>query len=299
MTFQKVLTRRSFVSTLATGATGILVGSPLWSAWASAEPKTIQDVIDLLLSEPGVSYPQTVDTIKSGNPAQPLKGVVTTFMANDDVIKKTIDLGANLIVTHEPTYYNHEDKTDWIAQDAVYKFKRKLLDDHNIVVFRYHDYIHSIKPDPVVMGVVEKLGWQPFVKADNPRIVTLPSRKLSALCKEVKTKLGAEQIRYIGSEDMNCSKVGLMVGASGGNSHISMLGSTDIDVIIVGEIHEWETSEYIRDAISAGQNRALIVAGHAPTEEPGMAWLAKWLQPQLKDVKVTHVPGVSPFKYLD
>lgn len=298
MTFQKAISRRSFVSKIATGATGVFVASPLFSAWACAEPKTIQDAIDLLLAAPGVSYPQTVDTIKSGDATQPLKGVVTTFMANDEVIKKAIALGANLIVTHEPTFYNHEDKTDWIEQDAVYKFKRKLLDENNIVVFRYHDYIHSIKPDPVVMGVVEKLGWQKFINEDNPRIVTLPSRKLSGLCKEVKTKLGSEQIRYIGSGDMSCSKVGLMVGASGGNSHISLLGSTDIDVIIVGEIHEWETSEYIRDAISAGQNRALIVAGHAPTEEPGMEWLARWLQPQMTRIKVTHVPGVSPFKYL-
>lgn len=298
MNIASKITRRSFVSTLSAATAGCFVLSPTVSAFACAEPKTIKDVIDLLLAEPGVSYPQTVDTVKSGDPSQPIRGVVTTFMANDEVIKKAIDLGANLIVTHEPTYYNHEDKTDWLEKDDVYKFKRKLLEDNNIVVFRYHDYIHSIKPDPVVMGVVEKLGWQQFVKTDNPRIVTIPARKLSALCKEVKTKLGSEQIRYIGSPDMNCKTIGLLVGASGGNSHIGMLGTTAIDVLIVGEIHEWETAEYVRDAISAGQNRAVIIAGHAPTEEPGMEWLAKWLQPKLGSVKVTHVPGVSPFSYL-
>jgi putative NIF3 family GTP cyclohydrolase 1 type 2 len=243
-------------------------------------------------------YPKTVDTIKSSDAAQPVRGVVTTFMANAEVIKKAIALGANLIVTHEPTYYNHEDNTEWLSKDDIYKFKRQLLEDNKIVVFRYHDYIHSIKPDPVVTGFAEKLSWQKFQSSDNPRLCTIPPQKLSLLAKDIKAKLRTESIRYVGSPDMNCTQVGLLVGASGGTSHINMLGTTDIDTLIVGEIHEWETSEYVRDAVSAGKNKAVIIAGHAPTEEPGMEWLAKWLQPRLAGIKVTHVPGVSPFRYL-
>jgi len=219
-------------------------------------------------------------------------------MANADVIKKSISLGANLIVTHEPTYYNHEDKTEWLARDSVYQYKQQLLEENKIVVFRYHDYMHSIKPDPVVTAVTNKLSWQKYVDKSNPTRCTIPSQKLSTLAKEIKTKLGSESVRYVGSPDMNCSKVGLLVGASGGTSHITMMSNTDIDVLVVGEIHEWETSEYVRDAITSGKNRAVIIAGHAPTEEPGMQWLAQWLQPKLPGVKVTHVPGVSPFRYV-
>lgn len=295
----KNITRRNFISTLTTTAAGTLVASSFHGDLFAQEPKTIQSVIDILIAaaNSGV-YAKTVDTVKSADPTQPIRGIVTTFMANTEVIKKTIDLGANLIVTHEPTYYNHEDKTDWLEKDAVYNYKRKLLEDNKIVVFRYHDYMHSIKPDPVVMGVVNKMKWQQYIDKENPRICLIPTQKLSALAKEVKGKLGSESVRYVGSGDMSCSKVGLLVGASGGTSHIMMMGSTDIDVLVVGEIHEWETSEYVRDAISSGRKLAVIIAGHAPTEEPGMEWLAQWLPSKLPGVKITHVPGVSPFNYV-
>jgi hypothetical protein len=58
----------------------------------------------------------------------------------------------------------------------------------------------------------------------------------------------------------------------------------------VGELAEWETSEYVRDAAHAGQNRAALVVGHAASEEPGMKWLADWLRPRFPAVTVTHVP---------
>ena len=292
------MTRRKFISTVTVTAAGGLV-APLGGALFAQDAKTVQSVIDMLIAAASSGiYPKTVDTVKSSNADQPVKGVVTTFMANAEVIKKAIDLGANLIVTHEPTYYNHEDNTDWLEKDDVYKYKRQLLEDNKIVTFRYHDYMHSIKPDPVITAVTDKLSWQKYVNKDNPVLCTIPSQKLSVIAKEIKTKLGAESVRFVGSPDMSCSKVGLLVGASGGTSHINMMSTIDIDVLIVGEIHEWETSEYVRDAIASGKNKAVIIAGHAPTEEPGMQWLAQWLQPKLPGIKVSHVPGVSPFRYV-
>ncbi|HEX5169018.1 MAG TPA: Nif3-like dinuclear metal center hexameric protein [Cyclobacteriaceae bacterium] len=294
------MNRRTFISALsATAAAGSLVASHAFGNYKRKDNQTIQDVIDMLIAIPGTGpYAKTVDTIKSGDATQSCRGVVTTFMANAEVIRKAIALGANLIVTHEPTYYNHEDNTEWLSKDGVYQYKRKLLEDNKVVVFRYHDYIHSIKPDPVVVGFAEKLSWEKYQDKDNPRICTIPSQSLSSLVREIKSKLKTDSIRFVGVPDMNCTKIGLLVGASGGTSHINMLSTTDIDVLIVGEIHEWETSEYVRDAITAGENKAVIIAGHAPTEEPGMEWLAKWLQPKLADTKVTHVPGTSPFMYM-
>ena len=39
-----------------------------------------------------------------------VKGVVSTFMATVDVIRQAIDLGANFIITHEPTWFKSEAK---------------------------------------------------------------------------------------------------------------------------------------------------------------------------------------------
>jgi hypothetical protein len=53
----------------------------------------------------------------------------------------------------------------------------------------------------------------------------------------------------------------------------------------------------VRDAIDQGQKKALIILGHANSEEPGMKWLVNWLQPRLPDVRVTHLPAGDPFRF--
>jgi hypothetical protein len=69
------------------------------------------------------------------------------------------------------------------------------------------------------------------------------------------------------------------------------------DVLICGEVQEWETSEYIRDSMLKGEKRSLIVLGHIMSEEPGMEYLVEWLQPRFPDLKITHIESGNPFTY--
>jgi putative NIF3 family GTP cyclohydrolase 1 type 2 len=259
---------------------------------------TIQEVIQtILFSIPGVPFPDTVDTVKTGNPLQPVTGIVTTFMATADVIRKAAALGANLVITHEPTFYNHRDETSFLAGDKVYEAKRRLIEDHNIVVWRFHDYWHAHQPDGIVTGVLKKMGWETYANSDHSLEYDLPEMTLLDLAIELKTKLEIQTLRYVGNSQQVCRKVALRVGADDWEIHVQALRQ-DVDVLIVGEIHEWETSEYIRDALSFGMKKGLIITGHVSSEEPGMAYLVEWLKPRFPSVPVTHIPAGSPFKSL-
>jgi hypothetical protein len=77
---------------------------------------------------------------------------------------------------------------------------------------------------------------------------------------------------------------------------IGMLSKEDMDVLVVGEVAEWETCEYIRDSNNLGMPKGLIVLGHAVSEEPGMAYLANWLTPRFKGLSIYHVPATEPFR---
>jgi putative NIF3 family GTP cyclohydrolase 1 type 2 len=258
---------------------------------------TIQQVIDLILTTiPGAPFKETVDTIKSGDGQQQVKGIVTTMFATIEVIKQAATLGANFIIAHEPTFYNHRDDTSWLENDQVFQFKNELLKKHSIVVWRFHDYWHTHRPDGVQMGVLTKLGWQNLFNLDNPRMIIVPATPLKDLINHAKKSLGIRQVRFIGDPNQMCKRIALSPGAAGGRSHIQLLQKEKPDVLIVGEISEWETAEYIRDAQSMKLSMALIVLGHAESEEPGMEWLVSWLQPKVKDIKVTHVPSHYPFK---
>jgi len=237
-----------------------------------------------------------VDTVKSGDPTQKVTGIATTFLATYDVIRQAADLGANFVITHEPTFYNHRDETDWLRSDAVYTAKKRLLDEKGIVVWRFHDYWHAARPDGILTGVTKKLGWQPQTGKEN--IFTIPPTTLRDLALSVKQKFGSPSVRFVGNPSQSCRTIGLSPGAYGGGPQITLLSREPIDVLVCGEIAEWETSEYVRDAVAEGKSKGLIVVGHVPSEEPGMEWLVEWLKPKLPGVKITHVPAGSPFSYV-
>ncbi len=259
---------------------------------------TIQEVIQTILSAiPAAPFPDTVDTVKTGDPSQPVTGIVTTFMATVDVIRKAAALGANLVITHEPTFYNHRDETSFLAGDSVYETKRRLIEEHHLVIWRFHDYWHAHQPDGIVTGTIRKLGWETYAIPDRPLEYNLPGLTLLDLANELKSKLEIQTLRYVGNGQQVCRKVGLQVGFCGWENNVQALRQ-DIDVLIVGEISEWETSEYTRDALALGMKKALIITGHLPSEEPGMAYLVDWLQPRFPGIPVTHIPAGSPFNWL-
>jgi hypothetical protein len=43
---------------------------------------------------------------------------------------------------------------------------------------------------------------------------------------------------------------------------------------------------------------ALLLTGHAASEEPGMAYLAEWLRMRFPETPITHVPTGEPFLFL-
>ena len=250
----------------------------------------VQDVISRLVEEQGVGLPADgVDTVKCGDPTSPLRGVVVCFTATFDVLRRASQLGANLVITHEPTFYDHRDAVDWLRDDAVYTAKRRLLEETGIVVWRFHDYLHLSRPDRLVNGMVEALGWREHLISADPVIVDLEPTPLPDLVGTLKERLGVTSVRVAGSTDITCRRVALLPGAPGGRTQIGVLSGEQVDVAVCGEINEWETSEYVRDAASAGIPRALVVLGHAVSEETGMRHVAQWIESQVPDHPVTFI----------
>ena len=69
----------------------------------------------------------------------------------------------------------------------------------------------------------------------------------------------------------------------------------DLDVLIIGESREWEGVEYMRDALTLGQKKGLLILGHVPSEESGMKECARWLKTFVPEVPVEFMPSGEPF----
>jgi putative NIF3 family GTP cyclohydrolase 1 type 2 len=298
-----LLERREFVSTaLKTAGVSMLLSMPgiskAMSLCANNKDYTVQDVIDIILKEiPGAPFKQTVDTIKSGSADQKVTGIVTTMFATVDVINQAAQLNANFIIAHEPTFYNHTDDVNWVPNNGVVKQKQDLLLKNNIAVWRFHDYWHAHRPDGIGYGVLKKTGWLQYYKPGE-MILTIPGTSLKEITQHVKSSLGIDHVRVIGDLTQSCERIALIPGAAGGQMQISLVEKQKPDILIVGEVHEWETAEYIRDARLMGSKTSLVILGHSVSEEPGMEYLAEWLQPKVPELKITHVASNSPFTWV-
>lgn len=269
---------------------------------------TVQDVIDKILLDMcgGPKFEQTCDIIPIGSPDNVVTGIVTTFMPTFDVIQETVRLGANFIISHEPTWFTGNDATDWCKEDRVYLAKRKYLEEHGITIWRLHDHMHmGSDTDYIYKGLLDELDWHKYVQPDEeaPWIYEIPETTVAGLAEFFKEKLDMDTIQIIGAPEMKVKRVGILVG--GGSLGLGVetmpmqvMERDNLDLMVVGDITEWTICAYINDAYQMGFNRAMLTLGHERSEEAGMKYLAPWLKERLGTIPVTFVDAKEPFKYL-
>ena len=260
---------------------------------------TAREIVDRIKRQVGCEWSEpTVDTFKAGDPDAPVSGVATTFLATLDVLERAAAAGRNFVITHEPTFYNHRDDTSALAGDPILAAKRAFIEERGLVVWRFHDHWHRRRPDGIVEGMVDALGWRPYRREGEDCCFDLPETTVRELAADVAAKLGSGALRVVGDPDMACTRVGLAVGAPPSIVQMRHLRRDDAEVLVTGETREWETVEYVRDAVATGRRKALLLAGHAASEEAGMRFMARWLAAFVAEVPIDFLPAGDPFTFV-
>ncbi len=276
-----------------------LLGCILALRTLAANAPTAQQVIDRMKEHSGIPWGAgpTVDTFKDGDPGTPVTGVAVCMMATFDVLQRAAARDCNLVITHEPTFWGHLDSYEPMAaeNDAVLQAKREFIRTHHMVIFRFHDHIHQMKPDMIVAGVIKALGWEKFQSPDSNLKYVLPEITLGELAGQVKTRLGIRTLRVTGDPSAKVSRIGFSPGFSGFGANRKLLQDPGVDVLVYGEAHEWETIEYAVDAITAGKKKGLLTLGHIPSEESGMKECAEWLKTFVPEVPIQFIATPEPF----
>ncbi len=275
--------------------TSLLAGMHI-SSGQTTTPLTAAELVARIKEHITVPWQdQTVDTFKAGDPEMAVTGIATTFLATLEVLQKAKAAGLNMVITHEPTFYNHFDETNSLAGDPILQAKQDYIRDNDLIVFRYHDHIHQTDPDGIYKGVIDELGWEGNETQQRPYVYSVPPTSLKALVESLQNTYKTANIRVVGDANMPVSQLGLVLGAAGSARQITCLQRSDVEVLIVGETHEWETVEYVRDAVALGKKKALILLGHAISEEGGMRYCADWLRGFISEVPVQFIPATDPF----
>lgn len=294
------LSRREFVR-LGAGAAAmpfVLDGAP-----ANAAAPTAQTIVDRIRQNVGVEWnANTVDTFKAGDPSTAVTGIVTTSLATIEVLRRAMQTGANLIITSGPTFYSRTDSATPVGRrgaapppsDPVFTAKQNLIAQQRLVVWRFSDHWRARTPDPFAAGIGDALGWGTYRVNGDPRRITIPAITIEALARNVKAKLNVRGgMRVIGKPAARVQRIALLPGTHPIQTMLAVF--PEVDVIIAGEIREWESSEYARDLVHAGRNKGLILVGRSLSEEAGMNACAGWLKTIVSDVPVRWLPAGDPY----
>ncbi len=261
----------------------------------ATEHPSANEIITLIKNHLNLEWSAgTVDTFKCGNPGDAVTGVVSCMFADMSVLQEAVAKRCNLIITHEPVFYNHADDTSFLKDDPVFQEKKAFIDEHRLIIWRFHDHWHRYQADGIYTGMLEKLGWTNRMIENDPHFVRVNKQKLEDLADYLYNIFLTDGIRVIGDPTMEVSKIGLALGATGAARHIQLLQG-DIDVLIAGEAQEWETYQYVNDAVLEGHRKAVIFLGHINSEEAGMDYFSKWLKQLNPGVPVFFVPSTVPY----
>ena len=241
---------------------------------------------------------RTCDTIKAGDPNAEVTKVAVSMFATVDIVRQAKDWGAELLIVHEPTYYNHWDDH---SDDYFEAEKRRLIEASGLTIYRFHDHPHCTDPDIITTGEIQYLGLDCTLEKtdvfDLTRLHLNTPMTPRQLAKHIENTLGIAHVRIAGAADVPCTSLSLMVGTPGGLEQELLRPETEI--ILTGEICEWALGEHVRDAAQLGYRKAILVLGHIGSERDGMKYTAQILKERQPQLDVRYFEGGEVYTYSD
>lgn len=245
-----------------------------------------------------VDFSGTCDTCKAGDPNREVAKVAVTMFPTVRVIREAAQWGAQLLIVHEPLYYNDRDIHSDEAQETA---KRALIEETGMTVWRFHDHAHLAVPDLITEGVLKALDLPGKTECDGPfdfsRMILETAMTPLALAKRVEDKLHIAHVRVCGAANTPCTRLSCLFGAPGGL--MEEIVQDRCEILMAGEVCEWMVAEYVRDAALLGRKKALLILGHAGSERDGMAYTASLLRDRFPGLAVRYLDCGEVYTYTD
>ena len=261
----------------------------------SALAMTARDVTDLIrakLAAEGVEWQEShADGFKVGDPDVALTGIAVTFQPTLAVLQSAAEKGLNMVICHEATFWEGFDAPQIMPDDGVRQAKEQFVAENGMAIWRLHDHLHRISPEPVFTALLRTLGWTPTSGGSGLPTVEIAPTTLGDLAAHVQTALGTANVTVVGDPS-------ILVRTVGAGAHVlsTMLPALrSCDVTLAGETSEFDTFEYVRDANALGMAKGLIRISHERLEEWGMEDFTEWLRPVVGGLPLEWISAGDPF----
>ncbi|GIX08130.1 MAG: hypothetical protein KatS3mg115_2533 [Candidatus Poribacteria bacterium] len=257
-----------------------------------------QDVYAYLRSLDGgwVDWENTVDTWKAGDPNAPVRGIGVMWMPYWSDLKRAAGDGCNLIVTHEPVYYNHRDQDETIFQRLLAaRNKREWIAAQGLVILRCHDLWDQLPRVGIPDSWGETLGLgQPIAGKGWFRVYNVAGETAGSLARRLAERvapLGQEAVQLIGEPSWPVSRLAIGTGAI--TPLWTFLNEWEADCAVCTDdgFSYWRDGAYALDA-----GIPVIVVNHTTSEVPGISRLAQQLREAFPETPVREYPQRPPYR---
>lgn len=236
-----------------------------------------------------------VDGFRAGDSDAEVRGVVVTARASTGVIKRAIELGANVVISRQAFLGDSQDRPVAKPEPALAE-KLALIEQGGISVLRLQDPRTGAAGRAMTEALPRAIGLKAPLGGLNPAeglVYRTASGALVELVRAIKAATGNPAMRLIGDPAMAVRGIAFATETNRPNALNPLLARHDVNLLVAGEVHETETSAYVLDAIALGQPKALLLVGTIALEEPAARALTAWLKPQLA-VPVIHLASLFP-----
>jgi putative NIF3 family GTP cyclohydrolase 1 type 2 len=235
-------------------------------------------------------YPDPdVDTFKVGDPQTEVSGIAVGWMSYTWALKKALELGCNLFVTHEPTFYDHLDADQEVFRLPGVLAKHEFLTASGLVVLRCHD-LWDLMPE---IGIPD--SWGRYLDLGEPvrtgrylRVYALEQQTASQFAASLATRLaplGQPGVQLLGPGEAGIESVALGTGAI--TPVVEMLTDLEADAVIATD----DGIDYWRDgALAIDLGIPIFVVNHPVSELAGVEALARHLRSRFPEIPVHHIP---------
>ncbi len=248
------------------------------------------DILQHLLARaPWVNPQLTVDTVKAGDPTREVRSAAVGWMATMDSLRAAHELGCDLFITHEPTFWEHAAPEARGRQVEPGLAKVRFLECTGLVVLRIH-CIWDRWPEIGIrdswargLGLTERIGedpgrWHAVYRSEPTTLAAFAGH----VARRVKT-LGEDSVRVMGDPATTVCRPAVGTGCGGPDADMVALGA-DVLVVCYDGASYWQTRERLVE-----MGVAVIVVEHGTSEMWGMENLARYLSQQFPTLAVHYL----------
>jgi putative NIF3 family GTP cyclohydrolase 1 type 2 len=296
--------RRDFILAAGLGSVSFTINPELLIA---REIKTAEDLNKFLRSIHNVREP-SVDRIIIGDPDTIIKKVGTAWTPYFNTLKQAVDLGINVLVVHEPTFYSHWDLdaekkggSRPLEEDLYFNTiekKRKWIEDNKLVIIRCHDVLDIVRDFGIPFALGQALGYknEDIIRSkDYFNVYRVEGDSALNIAKKITTALkifNQPGVAFYGDPDRIIYSVGLGTGTMCDPRNYAEL-KPDLCIAIDDTIRTWIQTTYAEDT-----GDPLIVINHGTSEENGMRVLNTFLKDKIPGIEFIHLDQGCSYRWI-